>query len=332
MESIFIKACRSNDKALIDLFLDIGGEDLNLQDDVGNTALHYICMKGDSVLAEQLVNAGVKIYLENLSRETPLHIAAARGAIDIVKLLLTKGADINAQNREGMTPLIYAVRSCQVPAAKFLISSGTDKYSRTKNGLTAVDYVKAEGLNELFPFFEENLPKVDIKGNTPLHHAVYQNGLSMIRNMLVNDRSCINMRNNQGLTPLLIAINKLNYGISDLLLQFGADPNVINISDENTPLHIAALNGVSWLGEILLEHGAKINALNREGATPLILAVQGQHREFISLLLRKGAAIETSDNYRKTARDYAIDWEIDGLVDMLDAEKSRFSSKNRANS
>ncbi|MCL2478761.1 MAG: ankyrin repeat domain-containing protein, partial [Treponema sp.] len=85
MESIFIKACRMNDRALIDLFLDIGGEDLNIQDDLGNTALHYICMKGDADLAEQAIRAGVKIDIENLSGETPLHIASARGSVNICK-------------------------------------------------------------------------------------------------------------------------------------------------------------------------------------------------------------------------------------------------------
>jgi len=331
MESVFIKACRTNDKPLIDMYLDMGGEDLNIQDDLGNSALHYICIKGDADMAELVANAGVKVNLENLSGETPLHMAAARGSVDIIKILLEKDADINAQNRDGMTPLIYAIRSCQLATAKFLISFGADKYARTKTSLTAIDFLKAENLTELLPYFEENLPKVDIKGNTPLHHAVYQNGLAMIRNMLATDKTSINIRNNQGLTPLLIAINKLNYGISDLLLQFGADPNVINFNDENTPLHIAAINGVGWLGEILLEHGAKINALNKEWATPLILAAQGQHREFVALLLRKGAIIEIADIHGKTARDYALDWGTNDLVDLLDAEKSRFSSKKRTN-
>ncbi|MCL2832942.1 MAG: ankyrin repeat domain-containing protein [Treponema sp.] len=330
MESIFIKACRTNDKALIDLFLDIGGEDLNLQDDLGNTALHYICMKGDTDLAELTIKAGVRIDLENISGETPLHIAAARGSVIISGYLLDKGADINAVTMEGMTPLIYAICSCQIQTAKFLMSSGADKFALTKKGLTAIDFAKAENLAELFSLLEVKLPKVDVKGNTPLHHAVYQNGLAAIRNILANDKSGINARNNQGLTPLLLAINKLNYGISDLLLQNGADPNVVETGDENTPLHIAAFNGVSWLGEILLEHGAKINALNRDRATPLILAVLGQHREFAALLLRKGAAIENADIHGKTARDYALDWGTDELADLLDSEKSRFASRKKA--
>ena len=328
MESIFIKAYRTNDKNLVDFLLGTGGDDLNLQDETGNSALHYICMKGDADLAEKLIKAGVKINTENLRGDTPVHIAATRGSVNIIKLLMEKGADINAQNIEGMTPLIYAIRSCQIPAAKYLITSGADKYARTKNGLTAIDYVKAESLDPLLPFFAENFPKIDLNGNTPLHHAVYQNGLAMIRNILVNDTSSLNIKNNQGLTPLMIAINKLNYGITELLLQYGADPNTIN-AEENTPLHIAAFNGVCWLGEILMEHGAGINVLNRERATPLILAALGQHREFVALLLRKGAIIEIADIHGKTARDYAADWGTNELTEMLDAEKSRFSQKKR---
>jgi len=329
MENIFIKACQNNDKAITRLLMDKGGLDFNTQDELGNTGLHYLCMNDDPVLAEKLINAGAKVNIENSHMETPLHLAAARGSILLIKLLLAKKADINAQDRFGITPLIAAIRNKQVPAAEFFILLDADKFMRTKNNLTAAEYSKAEGLTELQHYFRDEPPSSDINGNTPLHHAVNQNDPGIVKSILDKDKSGIDIQNKRGQTPLLISINKLNYGISDLLLQAGANPNVFNIENENTPLHIAAMNGVTWLGEILLEYGANVNAINRDGSTPLILAVLGQHREFISLLLAKNAVREVKDHNGKTALDYALEWDTSDIIDLLDTGKSKLFQKNR---
>jgi len=330
MENTFLKACQNDDKTLMNLFIDKGGLDFDFQDDLGNTGLHYLCMNDDLVMSDKLINAGAKVNLSNFHMETPLHLAAACGSTPLIKLLLSKGADINSQDRYGITPLITAIRNKQIPAAEFIILLDADKYARTKNNLSAADYVKAESLEELFHYFEDEMPIVDSNGNTPLHHAIYQNDIELIRKIIATNKSCLDIQNKQGLTPLLTAISKLNYAISDIILQAGADPNIIETKDENSPLHVAALNGITWLGEILLEHGAKVNAVNKEGSTPLMLAVQGHHREFISLLLHKNASIGMIDNHGKSAWDYALNWGSDELVEILDIKKSRFFPKGRA--
>jgi ankyrin repeat protein len=325
----FIRACQSRDKKLIKTLLEEGGKDLDLQlqDELGNSALHYICTLGDLALVEKIINAGTNIAVENNKQETPLHLAAINGETSVIQLLLKKGADLNARNKEGLTPLMYAIRGANIPTIKLLISSGADKFALTNSSLSAEDFIKAEGLDELIPLFKENAPKPDTQGNSPIHHAVNQNGLTTVRNLLMSDKSMINVRNNHGLTPLLVAISKLNYGISDLLLHYGADPNLERLDDGNTPLHIAAENGIVWLGEILIEYGAKLNTCNKEGATPLIVAMQGQQREFISLLLDKGASQEYIDKSGKSVRDYAMAWGAPELVEILDAHKPKHPSK-----
>ena len=331
MENDLIKACRSYEKALIAQSLNKGIDNINFQDKIGNSALHYLCNVYDHELTEKLLDMGADMDLQNLSGEAPLHIAAAFGSVPLIELLLSHGADINIQNNEGMTPLISAIRNCKVSAAKIFIYSGADKFSITSNNLSALDYIKAEGLDELLEFFKEGFPRLDAKGNTPLHHAVFQNGVSTVRDILSKDKTFIDVRNLQGMTPLLISISNLNYGISDLLLKFGANPNLARTDDGYYPLHIAALNGIGWLGEILLEYKANINALDNEGATPLILAVKGHHRDFIALLLRRGADIDIADNSGKKVMDYALDWGFSDLIEMLENYISHASAKNRSN-
>jgi ankyrin repeat protein len=307
MEISFIRLCQSGRKNLAERALKNGEASLDVKDRLGNTALHYLCTADMMELAEKVITAGADVSIANNAGQTPLHFAAANGILSTIRLLLDKGAKINAQDMEDKTPLIYAVENIQADAAEYLLVSGADKHSRTITGLFPRDFIKAAGpsMDRLMPFFEAKLTQIDSKGNTPLHQAVYQGGITTAKNLLNTDTSSINFKNNKSLTPLLVAVANLNFDISNLLLKYGADPNISRPSDGNSPLHVAAENGLSWLGEILLDHGAKINALNKDGATPLILAVQWQHRDFATMLIRRGADPAITDGEGKTAPDYA---------------------------
>jgi ankyrin repeat protein len=178
-------------------------------------------------------------------------------------------------------------------------------------------------MERLMPFFEAKLTQIDSRGNTPLHQAVYQGGITTAKNLLNADTSSINFKNNKSLTPLLVAVANLNFDISNLLLKYGADPNISRPSDGNSPLHVAAENGLSWMGEILLDHGAKINAPNKDGATPLILAVQWQHRDFAVMLIRRGADSAIADGEGKTAPDYALESGFKSMEEVFAAKTGR---------
>jgi ankyrin repeat protein len=307
IETPFIRLCQSGRKNLVETALKNGKAKFDAKDRLGNTALHYLCTVDMADLAEKAIAAGADVSLANNAGQTPLHLAAANGVLPTIRLLLDKGAKINAQDMEDKTPLIYAVENDQADAAEYLLVSGADKYSRTITGLFPKDFIKAAGpsMDRLLPFFEAKLTQIDSKGNTPLHQAVYQGGLTTVKNLLNSDRSSINFKNNKSLTPLLVAVSNLNFEISNLLLKHGADPNISRPSDGNSPLHLAAENGLAWLGEILLDHGAKIDVRNSDGATPLSLAVQWQHRDFATMLLRRGADPFIADGEGKTAPDYA---------------------------
>lgn len=58
-----------------------------------------------------------------------------------------------------------------------------------------------------------------------------------------------------------------------ILLTLGADPNAVDAKG-NTPLHRAAGVGNSRTARTLLDHGARVDAANHQGATPLAYALQ----------------------------------------------------------
>lgn len=81
-----------------------------------------------------------------------------------------------------------------------------------------------------------------------------------------------------------------------LLLDHGASPNQPDKFEQNTALHIAAAKNRKGAIVLLLKAGAKLEARNGRGETPLMLAVEATGDEAIPILLDAGANLEARDN------------------------------------
>ncbi|KAG1957473.1 60 kDa lysophospholipase [Pimephales promelas] len=70
----------------------------------------------------------------------------------------------------------------------------------------------------------------------------------------------------------------------------------ISCGDERrrTPLHVAAGEGYERTVHFLLQQGADVNAVDRDGITPLRDAIYAKSLEVVKLLVSAGACLETS--------------------------------------
>ncbi len=64
---------------------------------------------------------------------------------------------------------------------------------------------------------------------------------------------------------------------------------------QTTPLHQAVLTGDHAAAQRLIRSGADVNAANRYGVTPLLVAAQRGNAELIDLLLKSGANVKTAE-------------------------------------
>lgn len=73
------------------------------------------------------------------------------------------------------------------------------------------------------------------------------------------------------------------------------------------PLHNAVHFGKKEIAKILLEYGFPVNAtFSSDQLTPLHMAIQEQDADFVELLLKNGADVNTADAGRKTPLIMAI--------------------------
>jgi ankyrin repeat protein len=119
-----------------------------------------------------------------------------------------------------------------------------------------------------------------------------------------------------GDTPLHLAAAGYRVEIVQLLLAAGADPNSNINHRQSGPLHYAAdtcLTSRAWsagrqLASIrsLLESGAKINARDKNGATPLHRAVRTRGADAVRCLLKAGADATLKNKSGSTAFHLAV--------------------------
>lgn len=115
------------------------------------------------------------------------------------------------------------------------------------------------------------------------------------------------------------------YRCAKYLLQYGAAINGRSLEENDTPLHIAARNGLPELTELYLRYGAAVDKQNKEGLTPLNAActhpqeLQDLKRYFkvCEMLLAAGANVLTMDQDKHTPLHMACKNANADLVDLL---------------
>ncbi|WQF85889.1 Putative ankyrin repeat-containing domain superfamily [Colletotrichum destructivum] len=104
-----------------------------------------------------------------------------------------------------------------------------------------------------------------------------------------------------GMTPLLVAAEETNiegipsFEMMEVLLDHGAEVNVSDLENSDTPLHGAAMVNRIDSARRLLEHGADPNLCNLNSFTPLTVAVRRGHLEMAQLLVERGADVHARD-------------------------------------
>ena len=141
-----------------------------------------------------------------------------------------------------------------------------------------LEFVRWGRLKMVRGFLEKNhsidVNNKDSLGRTPLHEAC--SDLSWCRSfeivkLLVQNGAKVNVRDNNGKTPVQLACCNRDIKVLQFLIQNGADTSIFNEKDKygRTALHYAHRAGRLPLIKLLVENGANVDAQNNEGKTLL---------------------------------------------------------------
>ncbi|XP_062974534.1 ankyrin repeat domain-containing protein 63 [Elgaria multicarinata webbii] len=135
------------------------------------------------------------------------------------------------------------------------------------------------------------------RGRTPLMYAVLLKDpawrLAFAR-LLLERRAAVNMRDDAGRSALSLACERGYLEVTELLVQFGADPDAVD-SRGWSPLMYAASQGqtavIEWLLRVFRRLGLYLERADRSGRTALLLASAGGHGQCVRALRAAGALL-----------------------------------------
>ncbi|MCC7401280.1 MAG: ankyrin repeat domain-containing protein [Chitinophagaceae bacterium] len=125
-------------------------------------------------------------------------------------------------------------------------------------------------------------------GFTVLGLASFFGHLSLVK-LLLNKGANPNIASNNQfkVAPIHSACATSNLNIAELLIKHGADINAKQMKGV-TPLHSTAHNGQTKLSKLLIDNGADINAKMDDGQTPLFMANEKGFQETADLIIKYG--------------------------------------------
>lgn len=320
---------------------------------VGAEGLHVCAWFGLSSFISSLEQEDDEDFdvdvLEPTYKQTPLMYACRRGNVEVARELLSRGASVATFSARGRTAFIEAILQQQQETVDFLLEEklkGLDinavhskEFNRTALMLAA--YRGYDGIVVTLLTYEDiDLNKKDTYGRTALSLAATEGFVNVVENLLerpeikVDEPESIAKR-----SPLILAAQRNECDIVDLLLQHGADPvfqddqggsamlraaelghlsaletmigHDVNIQcvdeDRRSLMHGASEGGYPDIIRLLHKHNLEVNARDGNNLTPLHEASQAGKLEAAQVLLELGADRTLRDKFGRTP--FTVAWQ-----------------------
>lgn len=171
-------------------------------------------------------------------------------------------------------------------------------------------------------FWGSDINQPDVDGRMPLHVAAEQ-GRWPVAKLLIKHGADINALDRDGHSPVYVALMAGRTQVVQHMVKMGAriEPDEL--------LAEAVRNGVADrdVVELMLEQGADINHLTKEGETPLILAIKKGGRLLVKRLVLYGADVNKPGKAGDMPLAIAKTRDNDSIIRLLQQNGARESQK-----
>ena len=328
------------------------GDDINVQDNLGNSALHLAVAANDLYTCQMLLEKGINKEILNEKNYTALHIAAESAGETLIEMLVEMGMNPLFTKSSGR---FYSAYDAAADSKRWEITALFRRHGYDRGALVNAGYGDVDAFKEYVATDPDKLDETSKMGYAPIHFATAMGHYDMVKFLLQHGSDPL-WTNAEGLQPFVTAIEKGYKDIFLLFLEngldinerdgtyFGNTPLIHAVRDGNldminflldlgayigqpsalgdTPLHNAVDSNQIESAKLLLERGAVVGLKNHDAITPLHIAAEKNLSDMATLLLSYGANIDNKDKRQWTALHIAVD---KGHIPMI-----RFLLENHA--
>jgi ankyrin repeat protein len=281
---------------------------VSARDADGRTPLHRAARSMDIDELRFLIENGADVNARDCNNITALASAASRNHLEAVQLLLSKGASPDVTDNNGETPLHYAAAGGYENIVRLLINHGADPGLRNSYGRTPLLLAARESGNlatvRMLVAGGADVNAEDRNHDTPLTLAAWR-GYEEVVNYLIGNNAKVPVTGPKTRLLFEYALNRKLLTLYSKMIDNGADINVLG-RNGSTALHWAAKGGSGLIAEDLISKGLNVNEPDMFGMTPLHYASKYNRPEVIRILLENGADINTRTRMEETPLDLAL--------------------------
>ena len=271
------------------------GADIDAKASDGLTVTHIAYMQNSEPMLQFCLNEGCSVNIQNPDGLTVQTLAFLDGKDSLGELLQEKHhGDINITDKDGKNLATFAFRDRNIERLKYLAKRGINLELPYEGGRTFFmesivqnDQEMCEALLEI----GADINTRDESGCTPLTHAIQTGNRKLCQFLL--DKGCDPNVEANSRTPLMAALDKLDYDIASLLLDHKADINGTD-SDHRTALLrcVSAKDFQRKTFDFLLSHNCEIdNWLDSNRRCALSILLQKGRDEEARILLERGVKV-----------------------------------------
>ena len=252
------------------------------------------------------------LYTGQQTSLTPLMAAAEYGFVEIATFFISNGVDVNQLTAQRQNALHKAAQYGHTDIARMLHDHGCNMKQFDFEGHMPPHLAALNNHAEFIKFFvEETTYDVESfrnsKGGSILNDASYSGSLDVVKYLMTvpEGRDLIHAFDNVGLGPMHLVCLNGNIKVLEILMENGGD---VNVKSDNgfTPLVFSVNNGFKSLAKALVENGADINLVTNGGSTAFIHACQSGMYDMVEYMLEKGADVTQTDSLGRTPLQLAI--------------------------
>jgi len=271
------------------------GVNLNAPGRYGCRPIHNATMRGNYEAVRYLLEHNIFVDSTDVDGNTPLHIAVMNNKENVMNLLLSHKADVTRRNKQGKDIFSFAVQHKHYNLMQRLKEHpGVDINARDNNGQTAFMRAAAtqdhESMNNLLSL-DAHIDILDNNLENALHKVARNGDEAGLQLIIKNNPQLLTGTNNNGDSPLFIALQNGRLKVAKLLIYYGASLQTSNKNGE-TALHQASKSkNVDLLREIL-QNSKKptIEGRDNNGLTALHYAAAYDNVDGMKELITHGAS------------------------------------------
>ncbi|KAK1940864.1 Ankyrin repeat domain-containing protein 50 [Phytophthora citrophthora] len=212
--------------------------EINAKDEDGMTALHIAAYQSNAEIVSILLDEGSSVTAVDKDGMTALHIAARYSNAEIVSILLDRGSSVTAVDNGGRTALHNAALMSTAEIVSILLEGGSSVTAVDEDGSTALHIAALKSNAEIVSILLDrgsSVTAVDNNGWTILHAAVRNLDSDTLDkvNLLLEKEAVLNTPDKKGSTALHFAARYCNQEVVNLLLDAGAEIDVVDTSGNN---------------------------------------------------------------------------------------------------